>query len=63
MFDEQRLYYDEDTLVKVYAALAFAGIYGEKAREAVNNMQNVGILFRERLVPTTHPDSKTPKEE
>jgi hypothetical protein len=40
--------FDEDTLPKVYAGLRAAGITGQQAVDAVNQMQNQGILFRER---------------
>ncbi|UGS27595.1 hypothetical protein K8F61_05245 [Microbacterium resistens] len=45
-------YYDEGTLRKVYAALVYpAGpLSMPKAQDAVNAMQNAGILFRERTV-------------
>lgn len=41
-------YFDEQTLTKVYAGLEAAGITGQDAIDAVNQMQNEGILFRER---------------
>ena len=43
------LFYDEETLAKVYDALAEAGVVGVQATDAVNAMQNKGILFRERV--------------
>lgn len=42
------VYYDEHTLRKVYDALAACGIRGPLATQVVNNMQGLGILFRER---------------
>ena len=42
------VYHDEHTLRKVYDALAACGIHGPLATQAVNNMQGLGILFRER---------------
>lgn len=42
------VYYDETTLKRVYYGLAKAGIVGEQADDAVNQMQNAGVLFRER---------------
>ena len=40
--------YDENTLRKVYMGLAAAGVIGQTATDAVNEMQNQGVLFRER---------------
>lgn len=42
------LYFDENTLRKVYDAMALAGIPSGLRQDAVTNMQNAGILFRER---------------
>ncbi len=39
---------DEGTLHRVYAALGNAGLSHRVAEDAVNEMQNLGILFRER---------------
>lgn len=39
--------FDENTLRKVYEALLENGIYGQKATDVVNSMQNRRILFRE----------------
>ena len=39
--------HDEKTLAKVYAGLKAAGIYNQDAIDAVNQIQNHGILFRE----------------
>jgi hypothetical protein len=44
--------FNDGTLVKVYRALAVAGIHvstNPKAIEVVNALQNEGILFRERV--------------
>lgn len=46
--DYTPVYYDENTLKKVYDALKVAGITGQQATDAVFQMQNLGILFRER---------------
>ena len=42
------LYYDEMTMKKVFDALSNAGVPYTQAQDAVNGMQAVGILFRER---------------
>lgn len=42
------LTYDEGTLHRVYAALGNAGLSHRVAEDVVNEMQNLGILFRER---------------
>lgn len=42
--------HNENTLYKVYAALSAVGIDIALATEAVDEMQNRGILFRERAV-------------
>ncbi len=44
---QEELHYDEDTLRKVYEGLLAAGIFGQQAVNAVSEMQNKGILFRE----------------
>jgi hypothetical protein len=41
-------HYGEETLAHVYEALNEAGVGGEQATDAVNQMQNRGILFRAR---------------
>lgn len=46
--DDFPVYYDENTLRKVYDALEVAGVTGQQATDAVSQMQNLGILFRER---------------
>lgn len=40
--------YDEHTLLKVTYAHRQAGIPDQQAEDAINRMQNAGILFRER---------------
>lgn len=40
--------FNENTLFKVYDVLRAAGLTEEQSREAINEMQNKGILFRER---------------
>lgn len=42
-------YHDDYTLLKVVHALREAGISDEQAEAAINQMQNRGILFRERV--------------
>ena len=46
--NKEELHHDEDTLKKVYEGLLKAGIFGQQAVDAVNQMQNQGILFREK---------------
>lgn len=41
-------YYDEGTLHKVFRALVASGASDQQAIEAISEMQNEGILFRER---------------
>lgn len=41
-------HYDENTLAKVYWALGRAGLSDVQITDAINKMQNGGILFRER---------------
>lgn len=36
--------HDESTLIKVYGALLSAGVYGQAAVDAVNQMQKAGVL-------------------
>lgn len=40
-------YFDENTLLKVYAALGNAGLNYRQCMDSVNAMLNEGILFRE----------------
>jgi hypothetical protein len=46
--ERQDEWYDEYTLLKVVHAMREAGIPDQQAEAAINAMQNVGILFRER---------------
>lgn len=47
--EEEELYYDENTLQKVLEALKNVSVLTDHlAREAITDMQNAGILFRER---------------
>lgn len=46
--DKEDLHHDENTLRKVYEGLLKAGIYGQQAVDAVSEMQNQGIIFREQ---------------
>lgn len=41
-------HYDEDTLFKVAMALRKAGLTYNQVTDAISEMQNAGILFRER---------------
>lgn len=45
---EDTEYYNEETLFKVYESLRRSGLSDSACRSAVNQMQNDGILFRER---------------
>jgi hypothetical protein len=47
--------YDENTLFKVYDSLRAAGLDEQKARETISDMQNKGILFRERQTGKSAP--------
>lgn len=40
--------YDDETMAMVYMALMESGLTHEQAVNAINSMQNAGILFRER---------------
>jgi hypothetical protein len=42
----------EDTLFKVAVALREAGLSEQEIDDAINSMQNSGILFRERVNPS-----------
>lgn len=46
---EVRETHDQDTMSKVYSSLARAGLTHQQLLDVVNDMQNQGILFRERL--------------
>lgn len=48
--DGVTLFHDEDTMAKVHAVLAAAGLDEVQRTDAVNSLQNAGILFRERAV-------------
>lgn len=41
-------HHDENTLMKVHKALAANGLEGQDATDVIGDMQNEGILFRER---------------
>lgn len=56
--DYTPIYYDEQTLKKVFDALEVAGVTGQQATDAVNQMQNLGILFRERLSDRPSPTGR-----
>ncbi len=47
--NKEELHHDENTLRKVYEGLLAAGIFGQQAVDAVNQMTNQGILFRENV--------------
>lgn len=68
MPENEELHYDENTLRKVYEGLLAAGVYGQQAVDAVNQMQNQGILFREnkpkkRGRPAAKPAVEAPKHD
>jgi hypothetical protein len=44
----EALHYDEETLFKAFAGLLTSGLTADQGRDAINQMQNQGILFRER---------------
>lgn len=46
--DKEHLTYDETTLTKVHTALAGTGLNDGQILDIVNELQNAGILFRER---------------
>lgn len=46
--EPEELYYDEFTLLKVMKALRENGMSRDQVEIAINDMQNAGILFRER---------------
>lgn len=55
-------YFTEETLFKVYKTLREVGLDEEKAIEAIREMQNAGILFREQqpakaASPTVYRDT------
>ena len=51
----EETYHDEYTLVKVYWSLGRCGLGDVQITDAVNEMQNAGILFRERGEPVPYP--------
>jgi hypothetical protein len=53
---KENVTFDENTLFKVYDSLRDAGLDEQKARDAISDMQNKGILFRER-VPEFKPST------
>ncbi|MDH6282897.1 hypothetical protein [Prescottella agglutinans] len=57
---EERTVYDETTLLRVYDGLKDAGVSGKTAVNAVTQMQNQGILFRQS--PVTPPAVSVPLE-
>jgi hypothetical protein len=61
----EETYVDENTLVKVYDALQQAGLNIAQASDAVNEMQQAGILFRERMpaLPYFTKDIKVTRED
>lgn len=46
--EERPEFYNDGTMFKVYQALRRAGLSEPQALNAINEMQNDGILFRER---------------
>lgn len=47
--DQSKEHFTENTLFKVYDVLRITGgLTEEKSQEVINEMQNQGILFRER---------------
>lgn len=58
-------HFDENTLFKVYDALRAAGLTEKQSRGCISEMQNAGILFRERVStpPVTAPVYRGMQEE
>lgn len=54
--EAERTYFDEDTLRKVYDALDATSMPNVEIENAINAMQNAGILFRERVPESTGSD-------
>jgi len=48
--DTRLLYHDDQTLTKVFHALTGTGLGEPTAMQAINAMQNAGILFREHAI-------------
>lgn len=46
--EDQITYHDEDTLTKVYTVLQSKGLTGQQILNAIGEMQNLGLYFRER---------------
>lgn len=51
---KENVTFDENTLFKVYDSLRSAGLEEQQARDAISDMQNKGILFRERAPEVAH---------
>lgn len=49
MSQPEELLWDDETLPLVVGALAKAGLNSDQIRKAMNEMQNAGIMFRERI--------------
>lgn len=49
--------YTEETRHKVFGVLVEAGLHGDQAREAIEKMRKMGILFRERVKVQEQSDS------
>lgn len=54
-FREEGVYFTEETLFKAYKAICRAGVTPEFAEKIINEMQNAGILFRERVPQIIQP--------
>ena len=54
--EDETGYHTEETLFRVFEALLKADLTREKALDAIREMQNHGILFRERT-----PDDRNPE--
>jgi hypothetical protein len=54
--NKAREWFDENTLFKVYDSLRAAGLEEQQARDAITDMHNKGILFRERGPELVHYD-------
>lgn len=46
--EAENLTHTEDTLAKVFLAMSISGLTTEQITAAINEMQNAGLLFRER---------------
>lgn len=47
---EEELYFDDRTMEKVRMALWRSGMSYDEATDVIHNLQNAGILFRERKI-------------